>query len=229
MVRQAHTYLVGAMGGATLIAIAIAVFVLLVSAQVFRDWPIAALGNGDESAAVSTAHPAGGSVAGAAAGPVVSPGSSGASAKQNGAGSAATGLVAGRGGIGAAGVQAGAEQGGSGTATGGQGGSGAAGSPQSPNSSSPSGSTGSSSSGGGGGGGGSTSRTTSSPTGQVTETVNDTVSKVDESALGGTLNESGVTAVTEGAVNGVAGPESAVGKAVDETAGAVGGLLPGSH
>ena len=43
MIRQAHTYLVGAMGGATLIAIAIAVFVLLVSAQVFRDWPIAAL------------------------------------------------------------------------------------------------------------------------------------------------------------------------------------------
>ena len=36
MVRQAHTYLVGAMSGATLIAIAIAAFVLLVSAQVFR-------------------------------------------------------------------------------------------------------------------------------------------------------------------------------------------------
>ena len=48
MIRQARTYLVGAMSGATLIAIAIAVFVLLVSAQVFRDWPIAALGGGDD-------------------------------------------------------------------------------------------------------------------------------------------------------------------------------------
>src|ERR1044071_5589855 len=60
MIRQAHTYLVGAMGGATLIAIAIAIFVMLVSAQVFRDWPIAALGDGNE-AAVSEAQPAGGS------------------------------------------------------------------------------------------------------------------------------------------------------------------------
>ena len=52
MIRQAHTYLVSAMSGATLIAIAIAVFVVLVSAQVFRDWPIAALGDSGDSAAV---------------------------------------------------------------------------------------------------------------------------------------------------------------------------------
>jgi hypothetical protein len=38
-----------------------------------------------------------------------------------------------------------------------------------------------------------------------------------------------VTEVTEGVVNGVAGPESVVGKAVDETAGVVGGLLQPSH
>ncbi len=68
MVRQAHTYLVGAMSGATLIAIAIAFFVVLVSAQVFRDWPLAALGGGDETAAVSRAHPAGGSATGAPSG-----------------------------------------------------------------------------------------------------------------------------------------------------------------
>jgi len=73
VIRQAHTYLVSAMGGATLIAVAIAVFALLVSAQVFKDWPIAALGSGsDETAAVSRAHPAadpGAAAVAAAAGP----------------------------------------------------------------------------------------------------------------------------------------------------------------
>src|SRR6476619_5900228 len=63
MIRQAHTYLVGAMSGATLIAIAIAAFVLLVSAQVFRDWPVAALGNGDEGS-ISQSQSAGGAPAG---------------------------------------------------------------------------------------------------------------------------------------------------------------------
>src|ERR1700709_70059 len=70
MIRQAHTYLVGAMGGATLIAIAIAVFVMLVSAQVFRDWPIAALGGGgDEAASVSKGHEGSAEATGAAAAP----------------------------------------------------------------------------------------------------------------------------------------------------------------
>ena len=63
MIRQAHTYLVSAMSGATLIAIAIAAFVVLVSAQVFSDWPIAAFG-GDDRAAVSEAQPVGGADAG---------------------------------------------------------------------------------------------------------------------------------------------------------------------
>ena len=66
MIRQAHTYLVGAVGGATLIALAIVAVALLVSAQVFRDWPIAALGGGGgESAAVSGGKPAGGAAASA--------------------------------------------------------------------------------------------------------------------------------------------------------------------
>src|SRR5688500_13713709 len=64
MVRQAHTYLVGAVSGATLIAIAIAAFVLLVSAQVFGDWPIAGLGDAQETA-VHESQP----VTGAAADP----------------------------------------------------------------------------------------------------------------------------------------------------------------
>ncbi|MGC1166488.1 MAG: hypothetical protein WA862_10300, partial [Solirubrobacterales bacterium] len=71
MIRQAHTYLVGAMGGATLIALAIVVFAVLVSAQVFRDWPIAALDGGGEAAVSSGREVPGGSsgVSGAASAP----------------------------------------------------------------------------------------------------------------------------------------------------------------
>src|SRR5262249_28307037 len=50
MIRQARTYFVGAMSGASLIAVAIAVFVLLVSTQVFGDWPVAGLLGGDRPA-----------------------------------------------------------------------------------------------------------------------------------------------------------------------------------
>jgi hypothetical protein len=62
----------------------------------------------------------------------------------------------------------------------------------------------------------------------VTGTVNNTVSGVDQ-ALGGTLGETGVTKVTEEAVDGAAGPESTVGKTVVETVETVGGLLGGHH
>jgi hypothetical protein len=243
MVRQAHTYLVGAMSGATLIAIAIAVFVVLVSAQVFRDWPIAALsGGGNETAAVSSPHPAGGAASSTAGGPgVVTAGlNAGRAGKPAGSGDHGHGSVAASDGIGSS-------DGGQATATepsesagGGDrsDGSGTAASPQSPSSSNPSGTTGSSSSGGStgsggggatGGGGGSTGGTASTPSAQVTETVNNTVSKVDETALGGTLHEAGVTEVTESVVNGVAGPESTVGKVVNETVGALGGLLHGNR
>jgi len=47
--------------------------------------------------------------------------------------------------------------------------------------------------------------------------------------VSGALGNTGVTKVTEGVVNGVAGPESPVGHAVGETAGAVGGLLDPHH
>ena len=40
MIRQAHTYLVGALSGVVVIGIAIAAFVVLVSAQVFHELPI---------------------------------------------------------------------------------------------------------------------------------------------------------------------------------------------
>lgn len=64
MIRQARAYLFSAMSGAALIAISIAVFVVLVSTQVFTDWPIAALGGSDDRATVSQARPVAGSASG---------------------------------------------------------------------------------------------------------------------------------------------------------------------
>jgi hypothetical protein len=51
LIRQAHTYLVGALSGVVVIGIAIAAFVVLVSAQVFHDLPIPALSSSDQKAA----------------------------------------------------------------------------------------------------------------------------------------------------------------------------------
>lgn len=216
MIRQAHTYLVSAMSGATLIAIAIAAFVLLVSAQVFRDWPLAALGSGDDSPSVSKAERLGPTPA-AAAGATAGPGASAATT----AGGGGNGKSAGGGGSTAtAAPEGGGAGGGEAPGGGGPGGSGT-GSPASPAPSTAATSA-------GGAGGGSGSRTTST-SGKVTETVNGTVNQVDETVTGGALNEAGVTPVTEGVVNGVAGPEPPVGKVVDETAGAVGGALPGTR
>lgn len=239
MIRQAHTYMVSAMSGAMLIALAIAVFVVLVSAQVFKDWPLAALGNGG-SAGISNTRPAhapaaaatatGGSTAKSGSTTGAAPGAGGAAAKTRKAGADLTAVDGG----------ANAPAGAGGTAGGGTGGSGGSGGPgnstptSGPNSPSPTASSPSSGSAGGNGsasgsGGSSGSSAASTPAGQVTETVNGAVNQVDETALGGTLNSTGVTEVTESVVNGVAGPESVVGKAVDETVGVVGGLLQPSH
>ncbi|MBS1887097.1 MAG: hypothetical protein JSU06_07900 [Actinobacteria bacterium] len=54
MIRQAHTYLVGALSGVVVIVIAIGAFVVLVSAQVFYDLPIPALSGHDQKTAVAT-------------------------------------------------------------------------------------------------------------------------------------------------------------------------------
>ena len=54
MIRQAHTYLAGAVSGTVLIAAAVAVFVLLVSVQAARDWPFAGLVGGDDDASTSS-------------------------------------------------------------------------------------------------------------------------------------------------------------------------------
>ncbi|HEV7562761.1 MAG TPA: hypothetical protein VGO24_04605 [Solirubrobacterales bacterium] len=231
MIRQAHTYLVGAMSGATLIAIAIVAFVLLVSAQVFRDWPIAALGDSgsphiSDARTASPAAAAGTATAPAGAGAAKS-GSSGSGASAKGAGKAKPSVAGGDlatsedptgpaeapsggegGGPGDSGNQAGSNPPTSSPAGSAPGPSGQGSSPSSPG--------GGSSSGGG---------TASTPSAKVTETVNNTVNQVDETVAGGSLGKTGVTEAAQGVVNGVAGPESPVGKVVDETVKTVGGLL----
>jgi hypothetical protein len=233
VIRQAHTYMVGAVSGATLIAIAIAVFVLLVSAQVFRDWPIAALGDGGGSTGVSDARaassgPAVAAPASAAAtaksahAPTVANGRAGGS---SGAGGAAnTGSVGGSAATPAGQVGGGPEEGANGGGSGGGGSPTTSSPPSQTASSNPSGS---SNSGGGGKGTGGSAATT--PSGQLSETVNDTVNTVDQTVTGGALEKTGVSGATEGLVNGVVGPESTVGKVVDETVGAVEGLLHPHH
>jgi hypothetical protein len=220
MIRQAHASMVSAISGATLIAIAIAVFVVLVSAQVFRDWPIAALGDsGNGPAAVSDpraahpAHPASSKVVAGSASPAGA-GATGKATAKTGRGSA--GLVAANGDGSAPPAQPGPVP-----AEAGPGTSSPASGRNSPSRSAGSASPGSSRRG--------SAAAAASPSGKVTETVNNTVTKVDETALGGTLHSTGVTEVTEGVVHGLVGPESTVGHVVDETVGTVGGLLPGDH
>ena len=226
MVREAHTYLVGAMSGATLIAAAIAVFVVLVTAQVFQNWPIDGLGgSGEDSAAVSGDRTTGSGAGDGAA----------ATGTANGAGGAAAANSGGRavkhdpntvstGAPGSKAFQPGASAPGGEGGAGAGGGDGAAGSPTSQNPAADSaGNGGGAGAGTGGGGGGSAAGGSTSET--VTNTVNETVHGVDETVTGGVLEKSGVTGVTEGVVNGVAGPESTVGQVVDGATGAVGGLL----
>src|SRR4051794_5678660 len=88
MIRQARNYLVGAMSGAGLIAVAVVAFVLLVSAQVFENFPVPGLIGGSDEAAISAAEAAG--VAGGTAG-------AGAPAARGGGGGPAGGGVAGKG------------------------------------------------------------------------------------------------------------------------------------
>ncbi len=257
MIRQAHTYLVGALSGVTLIGIAIGVFVLLVSAQVFHDWPIAELGGHEQKAAVAPAQalPANGGVDA-----TVGNGTGAAGARRNaakaGAGTTATAARhaarhhqgAGAGAVAdatgpATTVESAPTTSGGNTSSGGNSGSKAS----QPSSSSPSpssspSSTGGSSGSGGSGSSGGSSGSSGSGTGTATtvppvtavtkpppvaEAVNETVHGVDENVLGGTLEKTGVTEVTESVVNGVAGPETVVGKTVEGVGEVVGGLLGG--
>lgn len=225
MVRQAHTYLVGAMGGATLVVIAIAAFVMLVSTQVFTNWPIAGFG-GDDEAGVSASQPVEPSSA-AGAGAASAAGATAASPDRAQQQTGAQGDGRTQVGENAAGLQSGSgaevpSGGGSDGSPSGQGSPGTTTTnPASGGGASGSGAGGAGSSGGGG--------AASSPSQTVTSTVNDTVTKVDETVLGGALGGTGVTEVTQGVVEGVAGPESTVGKVVDGAVGTVGGLLGGKR
>jgi hypothetical protein len=211
MIRQAHAYLAGAVSGTALIAAAVVVFVLLVSAQAFRDWPIPGLGGSNDRASITT-----GSSAKGAGAPTASSTSTGAAAAKGGVVGGGSGSTSP---TGLAAQQDGARGGNSGSA----------------NSPAASGTNqGSGSATGGGGNSGSPSNgngngTGSSPSATITGTVNDTVDQVDDSVLGGALQDTGVTHVTQGVVNGVAGPDSTVGQTVDKAAGAVGGLLGDHH
>jgi hypothetical protein len=234
MIRQAHTYLAGAVSGSALIAAAIVAFVLLVSFQALKDWPLAGIGGGGESS-VSNGQP----VQGTAGGP-------GAAATGAAAGTAASAGAIARNGRGANGGQpAVAQQGGQPTAgtsplptlPASEPPSSTPAAGDSPGAPAPPSASSNPSAGGGSGGSGSAPPKGSSASGggsgqstsgAVTETVNDTVSGVDKT-VGGALNEAGVTKVTEGVVNGAAGPESPLGETIDKTVEAVGGLLGGGH
>jgi hypothetical protein len=216
MIRQAHTYLAGAVSGTALIAAAVVGFVMLVSLQALRDWPLAGIGSGD-SAAVSTGRPVGG------AGNTVNAGARHAIAAGV-AGKRAHGTGRQRGGANSLGGQheVTAAGGSSPAPSRGESPSGS----ESPSSSSTgsAGSTPSSAPGGSGGGPGSGGGSGQSTSGAVTGAVNETVSGVDQ-ATGGALGSTGVTKATEETVNGVAAPESPVGKTVDKVVETVGGLL----
>jgi collagen type VII alpha len=203
VIRQAHSYLVGAVFGTALVAVAVVAFVLLISAQALRSWPIGGLGfGGDNSGAVSPAFPAPQAATGAAAKTTAS---SQSAAKDGATGS--TGSTSPQPEV-------------TGSSPGGQSAPSspaatAPGQQKSPQNSSLAGSGPNPVTSGGGGSG---------PTGaggSVTDTVNDAAAAADQ-ALGGTLSENGVTkateTVTEG-VNGVTGPNSAIGQTVNQVAG----------
>ena len=230
MIRQARGYLMGAMSGATLIAIAIGIFVLLVSAQVYKDWPIAALGGGDEGpAAVSPGQPVDGTG---------EPGDRGASSTPVGVLAPPTG---GSGRDGGAIADAGEPEDDSsslasqGTPVPGTGADGDGGGPVSspaPDDATPQAGARPPQTNGrppASSGGGGQASTLPTPSKQIGETVDETVAKVEESPVGGVVGETGVTEVASGVVESVAGPESTVGRAVDETVGTVDGVLGGNR
>lgn len=219
MIRQAHSYFLGAMSGTALIAGAVVVFVVLVSAQAFKDWPISALGGGfGESAPLApgkpVAHGEGGTAASSA------PKQSQAQGKHNGdskGGAPSRGTAHNVDSVGATGgsTHTGA---GSSPPAGSTGGS-AGGSPTGAGSSAGSGSTGAGSSQPSGGG---------NPGSEVTNTVNDTVSGAGNT-IGGALEGAGVPKAAEEIVNGAAGPESVVGQTAEKAGETVGGLLTPPH
>ena len=97
MIRQAHTYLAGAVSGTALIAVAVVVFVLLVSLQALRDWPLAGLGRRRRQRRDSAGPPAGAGGRERRRAPATRRGAAGAKARRrDGPVAAAATVVAGR-------------------------------------------------------------------------------------------------------------------------------------
>lgn len=239
MIRQAHTYLAGAVSGTALIAVAIVAFVLLVSTQAIRDWPLGGLGfAGGDPADVSPqdtgvadlvrASPRGSADAHtpAKANDAGGAGSAGDDPRQ-GSGALAGGSVPGATNTSSPSPDTPVSNRPGGGSNGGGSGSGGG--------DAPAGSASNPASGGGGSGGGGESQPggsvggggggpTSSPSETITGTVNDTVAGVD-TVTGGAVGGTGVTDVTESVVEGTVGPESTVGQTVDKAAETVGGVL----
>ena len=240
MIRQAHTYLAGAVSGTALVAAAVVAFVLLVSFQALKDWPLAGISiGGGDSAATAPSAPGSGTPTSSRLGrlprvwrPLAPPRPEVPLAAAMAAPPRSQGQPGRRSTLrrqprpdrpprkrlppSPAGPEArrrpewlladrlGQLQ--PLTAAGGGGGG-----------STP----------GAGAGAGGSAGSGQSTSGAVTDTVNKTVSGVDE-ATGGVLGSTGVTEVTEKVVEGAAGPESPVGKTVDEVVKTVGGLLGGN-
>lgn len=250
MIRQAHTYLVGALSGTVLIGVAIAVFVVLVSTQVFTNWPVSLGSGAPAKTEVSDARSAsdGTAAAGQGAFAAAKARAIAAAAARRDSAAAAAARRGGKANVDAIGRVAHARavtsslenpiEGGEAPADTGGSHEGASGGSPSPASPAP---TPAPTAGGGGpegvketgtptsGGGGKESPTPTpkTVTEAVTETVHETVNGVTETVTGSPPPATGVTEVTEEVVNGVAGPESVVGHTVDEATKGVGGVLGG--
>lgn len=216
MIHQARSYLVGAISATTLVAVAVVAFVLLVTAQAVRDWPLGGLGLGGEEEIGTVAPVPPGLAAGGEAVPAVAGATGGAGGSPGPGGATPPAAPPPGGGTVTPPLGSGGSGGGRAPAPVSEGGGGGAG--QTP-----------------GGGGGDGVPVPEVPPGDfpapsetVTDTVGEVVSGVDE-ATGGALEESGTKEAAEGAVEEAAGPESTLGGTVDETAasaeGAVEGLL----
>jgi hypothetical protein len=203
VIRQARTYLTGAVSATALIAAAVIAFVVLVSLQALESWPLAGSPSGEEArrakqpAAALVAHRAKAGTHGVAAG---SP-----AARRHAAAGNRT-----RAGIGAT----------SGTG-GGSTGSEQSGGPSSNGGSAPSGEATSS---GGGSGSASHFAGTPTPVETVTGTASGTVGKVEQ-----TVEETGVTTTTGAAVQQVAGPDSTVSGVSGKLTEAADGLTGAGH
>lgn len=222
MARQAHSYFAGAVSSTAVITAAVIAFVVLVSAQAFREWPVSGLRLGGGTTVSVSSGRAVGDAAASHAGLAEAVRTTGVAVRSPGGRTTGHSRVARElGGLSGESPGAKAPRGGPGSTSGG------GASPASPSAiPAPGGGSGSRQLGGGGGagGGGGGDSSAQSISSGLTSTVGNTVSKVNET-LSGALSDTGVPNVTQGVVNGAPAANPSLGHAVEETQGAVGGLL----